>query len=45
MRLVQESPDLVLEGQRPAEFSFNMPKNTCLEVSSNPEGLYFGSGV
>ncbi len=43
---IQGSPILVLEGQRPAEFSSSLFQHTFLESSSNPENLdYFSSGV
>ncbi len=34
--LNQGSSNLILEGRCPAEFSSNLPQNTCLEVSSMP---------
>ncbi len=35
-RLDQGSSNLILEGRCPAEFSSNLPQNSCLEVSSIP---------
>ncbi len=44
--LNQGSPDSVLEGQCPAEFSSNLPQHTCLEVSNIPRKTWWAaSGV